>query len=271
MNQELKVYTLKQVEQFCKDYKFCCLEDVNGNQKYNWNGYTAKIQPHFKNCVKRFHSEALPAGYYNFCFTNSVRTTGTPDKFLVCKGDRNKIHLPALQDREEKTFTPQSLLTMDKALEYITEISTLKVENQLLIAENDRLRERNEVLEGWYEAEGGENLSESKGSDVLTYLKDQAPTFLSAVDRFFENKEKDRELEYFKINKGIATGGKKKREIKKIELGSDAHLNLIRHYYKNSDEDKLNDALDKLEDHDLDKYNAICKELNITDEEETND
>ena len=275
MSQQIETYTLKQIQDFAKEYKFCSLTDVNGHQKMNWNGYSTPMKEHFPKCLKRLDSVALPKGYYYFCFSNSMKKTGDPDRFLVCKGDPSdkSIIIHPNGNNLQNNFQIENALTMEQALKYITEISELKVSNSILERENKELKDRNEVLEGWFASEEDEDglndddKKNSTGENILTYLKDSKPEFVALFDRFFEDKEKTRQLEYAKLN-----GGKKadeqKRIIKKFEVGSEAHLKLIRAFYKSGDDDKLNKELDKLEGEKPEIYSEICKESNITDDGE---
>lgn len=275
MSQQIETYTLKQIGEFAKEYKFCSLTDVNGHQKMNWNGYSTPMKEHYQKCLKRFDSVALPKGYYYFCFSNSMKKTNDPDRFLVCKGSPDETPVIINNHNGLRNNIPvENALTMTAALSYIEQISDLKSQLQIVTSERDKLQQENEVLNAYFDAEDNDedSLSDSPKdpiSNIGKFLQDSKPEFLAVFDRFMTNKEKDRELEYAKLKakNGSGSGGSQKNgSVKQMEVGSKAHLALIRNYCTSGQDDKMNEELDKLEAHDKNLYDQICNELNITEE-----
>lgn len=275
--QLVKVHTQKEIEDIAKNYKLCTVEDMNGKKVTSWNTIKKPIKDHLKECFKRLELDIYPQGYYNICFAQAVRyQKDHNDKYIYCKGtppkefpqQNNFSHLSNTTNKNE-------LLSVTSALAYITEIAELKTEKNRLEMELKNLKEENVALEAElaeYEREEESGLSEKKGSDTMEFLKDQAPTIMATIDRFFEFQDKKLNLEEKKLNIGKTLNKDPvKRSIKKFEIGSDEHLNYIRLCHKQEKEEQMNKELDKLEAQAPEKYELICNELNLFEDETNND
>lgn len=272
--QIVKQYTLKDLEKFLNDYKNVRFEDLNGKAFINWNNHHKDIKTHFKDCIKRFNAEIIPDGFYYFCFSTATRNNKQSDKYLVSKGK------PPAETPQQ--ITPQflnnsgqsknDLISVSAALDYISQIAELKNKVFTLETENKLLKDENAVLNAELEsAENDENLSEKEPAGVMEYIKETAPQLIMLADRYFEQQDKKIELERMRLNTGqsAAATPNKKRVIKKLETGSEEHLNFIRMLAANDKDEQLNIELDKLEQANPEKYAQICTELNIdTNEQE---
>lgn len=278
MTQILKEYTVKEIEKILPDYKLVKIEDLNGREIVNYNNPITDIKKHFAHCVKRFNSELIPDDYYYFCLSLTARKAKDPDKFLVKKGNPQ-------QDQPTKPIqqvqTKNDLISINAALDYITQIANLKNDIVRLELENKQLRqecaELSEEIEELEEKNGG--LSETKPNDTLEYLKETSPAIMALADRFFTMQDKKLDLENKKIDLGIKTQQptqekqnvkRAKPNVKQFETGSEEHLKYIRFLYNNEKPEQLEKELDKLEASHPEQYEIICTELNLF-EDETND
>ena len=272
--QILKEYSQRELENLCKDYKYVGVQDVNGNKIQPFNQYGVNVKDHLKKCFKRMESEAVPVGYYYFCFSNSPRQSQNPDKFIFKKGN---VSQDMLSDNSKHFFvqngnTKQDLLSVQSALGYITQIAELKTENNRLAMENKALIDENTVLKAELEeaersAEAEEGLSDKGGMNgVGEFLKDQSPALMGIAERFFDLQEK--KLDYLTkrdLSRPKQNPASKKR-ILKMEIGSEQHLDLIRKLYNAGNDEKMNKELDKLEEKNPEAYQAILTELNLNEE-----
>lgn len=273
MNKILKVHTLKEIKEIAKDYKFCTVEDINGKSIISWNRHDKKISIHLLECIRRINAQIIPDGYYNFLFTTSMGRVNDPDKYLICKG-KPIIETPVLQNNAPQTNNQNKndIISVEKALNYISENAKLDAKVEVLTAENLRLKEEIEVLKAELDASEAENetaLSEATPptqTDTLSYLKEIAPTFLGMADKYFQQKDRSLDLE----EKKLSTQQVKKQTFKRpviLEVGSEAHINLIKDLYSKGNESAMNNELNKLEIKDIEKYNSICNELNLFEDE----
>lgn len=273
--QILKEYSLEQIKSLAKNYLHCKIEDVNGRSVTSWNSIKMPIDKHLKECINRFTGETVEDGYYYFLMSRAARYNKDADKYLVKKG--NPTTEPA--HHQETHTSKNDLLSVTSALNYITQIAELKTENNRLILELQHAKDENAVLSAEleeYEREEADGLNDNKASDTVSYLKETAPTFLAAMDKYFELQDRKLNLEEKKIEKGFFSKPnaqpkqRVRREIKKFELGSDEHLNYIRLLYNNNQEEQMNKEIDKLETAHPEKYELICNELNLFSDDENN-
>lgn len=281
MSQILKEYTVKDIEKFLPDYRLIKIEDVNGREIVNYNNPSTDIKKHFAHALKRFNSDLIPDDYYYFCLSLTARKAKDPDKFLVKKGNPT-------QDQPNKSIqqpqtTKNDLITVSAALDYITQIANLKNDVTRLELENKQLREECAELSAELEEmeEKGEGLSENKANSTVEYLKETAPGLMAIADRFFEIQDKKLSLENRKLDLGYkptesTTDEKQKQKVKRtkpavktFETGSEQHLSYIRLLYNNDKNEQLNKELDKLEQQAPEQYEAICNELNLFEDETT--
>lgn len=286
MTQILKEYTIKDIEKYLPNYRLIKIEDVNGREIVNYNNPSTDIKKHFQQALKRFNSDLIPDDYYYFCLSLTARKAKDPDKFLVKKGNPQ-------QDQPTKNIQPvqtkNDLISINAALDYITQIANLKNDVTRLELENKQLKEECAELSAELEeleAEKGEGLSENKNNSTVDYLKETAPTVLASLDRYFELQERKIQLEEKKIEKGIFTPSQqsqtkpgtqkqtvKRKPIQKLtfEIGSPEHLNYVRLLYNSNREEELNKELDKLEQQTPAEYEIICNELNLFEDETTDE
>lgn len=272
--QIVKVHTQKEIEDIAKNYKLCTIEDMNGKKITSWNTIKKPIKEHLKSCFARLELNIYPNGYYNICFAQAVRyQKDHNDKYIYCKGKVPSEPPQNFNHSNNAMNNKNDLLSVQSALGYITQIAELKTENNRLEMELKNAKEEIVVLEAEiaeYERED-EGLSDTKQSDTMQFLKDQAPQIMGVVDRFFELQDKKLSLEDKKLSLSKPTNKDPvKRTIKKFEIGSDEHLNYIRLLFKGEKEDQMNKELDKLELQAPDKYEIICNELNLFENENDN-
>lgn len=270
--QILKEYSKKEIEDLAKEYKLVAVFDTNDKRIKGYNNYQKPIKEHLAECFKRLSSPAVADGYYYFCFTTTPAHTKEPDKYLYLKGQANPQALSEMNN--QPTQSKNDLISVQSALNYITEIANLKVQVSTLEMEVKRLKEENAELAAELETSEEEGLSQEKPSDTLTYLKESAPAFLAIAERYFniEEKKLDHQIKT-QQSAPIQQQPIKKRVIKKFEFapGSEQHLNLIRSYYKAENETALNIELDKLETANPEVYKQIITELNLVEDENSNE
>lgn len=275
MSEIMKEYTLKEITDLSKNYSLVCIQNGNGKKLVSWTPSTKKISVHIKECIDRIQLEIYPDGFYFFCMAqNRNGTKDNYDKYLYKKGNpqTETLHHP-INDHKTPNGT-ENILSITSALGYIQKIAELTTEVNSLKAEVTRLKDENAVLDAELEQAENEGLSDNnKQGEVLSYLKETSPTILGALDRFFELQDKKLGLEERKLNK---FGTLKKVEIKRpakrpdVVTGSDDHLNLIRKLYADKNEPLLNRELDILEKESPEKYENICIELNLFEDESGN-
>lgn len=271
MSEIMKEYTFKEITDLSKNYSLVCIQNDKGKKLVSWTPSTKKIATHVKECIDRIQLEIYPEGFYFFCFAqNRNGTKDNYDKYLYKKGNPKPetLHHPVQTNNNNS----QDILSVSSALGYIQKIADLNAEVSTLKMEIQRLKDENAVLDAELEQAENEGLSDNnKPGELLEYAKETTPTLLSALDRYFELQEKKLGLEEKKITK-IGTLKKiEKRPVKRPDVvtGSDEHLNLIRKLYENKNEILLNKELDILEKADPDKYEKICIELNLFEEDES--
>lgn len=281
MTQILKEYSIKEIEKFLPDYRLIKIEDVNGREIVNYNNPSTDIKKHWQHALKRFNSDLIPDDYYYICLSLTARKAKDPDKFLVKKGNPT-------QDQPNKSIqqpqtTKNDLITVNAALDYITQIANLKTEIVRLEFENKKLKEECAELSAEIEEleEKGDGLSENKANSTVEYLKETSPALMALADRFFEMQDKKFNLENRKLDLGYRPTQEKKDErtkqevkrpkpsVKTFETGSEQHLQYIRLLYNNDKAEQLNKELDKLEQQAPEQYEAICNELNLFEDETT--
>lgn len=274
----VKVHTLKEIQDIAKNYKLCTIEDMNGKKITTWNNIKKPVKEHLADCLSRLKLDIYPNGYYQVCFAQAVRfQKDHSEKYIICKGTppSEPPQYNPQQNKNGMNDNKNDLLSVTSALNYITQIAELKTENNRLTMENKQLKDEIAVLEAdleEYEREDG--LAEgNKTTDTMQFLKEQGPTLMNALDRYFELQDKKLVLEEKKIDKGLISNPKKnvvRREVKKFEPGSVDHLNYIRLLYKEQKEDLMNKEIDKLELLAPEQYQAICTELNLFEDENEN-
>lgn len=274
----VKVHTLKEIQDIAKNYKLCTIEDMNGKKITTWNNIKKPVKEHLADCLSRLKLDIYPNGYYQVCFAQAVRfQKDHSEKYIICKGTppSEPPQYNPQQNKNGMNDNKNDLLSVTSALNYITQIAELKTENNRLTMENKQLKDEIAVLEAELEEyEREEGLAEgNKTTDTMQFLKEQGPTLMNALDRYFELQDKKLVLEEKKIDKGLISNPKKniiRREVKKFEPGSVDHLNYIRLLYKEQKEDLMNKEIDKLELLAPEQYQAICTELNLFEDENEN-
>lgn len=273
--QIVKVHTQKEIEDIAKNYKLCTIEDMNGKKVTTWNSIKKPIKDHLRDCFKRLELNIYPNGYYNICFAQAVRfQKDHNDKYIYCKGKApSEPPQQHFSNNSNNAMNKNDLLSVQSALGYITQIAELTTEKNRLEMELRNAKEEIVVLEAElaeYERDD-EGLSDKKQSDTMQFLKDQAPQIMGVFDRYFELQDKKLSIEDKKLTLGKTPNKDPvKRTIKKFEIGSDEHLNYIRLLFKQEKEDQMNKELDKLELQTPDKYEIICNELNLFENENDN-
>lgn len=258
----MKVYSIAQLKKIAKDqgYKTACLETSQGDKAlgYNQQGKTDVLKQ-LQAIEKRLEAEILPNGNYYVCLAHNIPRQKNPDKYLIQKGE----NIPLTENTSviHSQPTPE-VLTWSEALKLHQELAQLREENNTLKKEKTALELRISELENEeLEEEGGPlPVVDSLGN----FLKEQSPTILGALDKYFETKNRALDIEEKKIGL-IQSKAPQARRTVKFEPGSPHHLTLIEHYYNKGMNDKLNEELDKLEAHSPEKYKEVMTKLNIAE------
>ena len=275
--QIVKTYDIKQIGEFIPNYKFCKIEDLNGKILLSWNQPAKKISEHWKDCVKRLNSAPIPEGFYNIFCCNSLKSLKHADVFIVKKGDPQPEESQNLKDHQNFMQIPNSkndLISVSQALNYITEIANLKVTVQTQEAEIKRLKDEITVLEAELSELDREALSDpapGTESNVVSYLKETAPTLMALADRYFSQQDKKLEIEKLKAEKTARPKLVKKIVINKkptYETGSPEHIQFIENLADQGNEEALNDELDKLQTYNPELYANTLNKLNLSEEDE---
>lgn len=267
--EQLKEYTLKDVEQRIDNYRLIKMVDFNENEVFPFNQPTLSAKDQFKRITKRFNSDMIPDGYYFIYCCISTRRSKNPDKFLIKKGNPQQPTDKTVTIQRPNELSKNEIISVTAALDYITQIATLKNEITRLELENKQLKEEcAELSSELEELQDGEGLSEDKSANTVTeYLKETAPTLIALADRYFNLQEKKIQLE---ANKQTFKRIAPKKPINKetLKIGSAEHIELIKKLYNESNTEALDKELDKLEQQNPEQYEILCNELNLFFEDE---
>jgi hypothetical protein len=260
----MQTYTLAELKKLIKeqDYKTAALEDLQGTRLLGFNTLkTCDINEQLNKIEKRIKSVTIPNGYLNVCMAINPSHQRNPDKFIIVKGNLSEAApLPSQAPQ-------QIIIEKEKSAEVLTWGEALKLHAELaaLREENKALRDKIEI----YEDEESENLSEAapgNNINLLSFLKEQSPVFISLADRYFNLEEKKIDLQKSKLD--LQSLQKTKAQPKQITPGSREHLILIETYFNNGNEEALNKELAKLEACDKDLFNKVTERLNQQSEAE---
>lgn len=259
----MQTYTIQEVKKLIKeqDYKTAALENLQGDRLLGFNTLkTCDIHEQLNKIEKRIKSPTIPNGYLNICLAINPSHQKNPDKFIIVKGNLSEAApLPSQAPQ-------QIIIEKEKSAEVLTWTEALKLHAELaaLREENKALKDKIEA----YEDEENEALSEGppgENLNLLSFLKEQSPVFISMADRFFNLEEKKLDLESKKLD--LQSLHKTKTQPKQISPGSREHLILIETYFNNGNEEALNKELEKLEKVDKDLFNKVTERLNQQSEE----
>lgn len=262
----MQAYSLKELDKICKEngFKFACLEDAYGERLITFNGANSDVTKRMAEIKRRLENDITPSGIYYVLFANNIREKAKPQKFAYAKGDVSKQNTNG--QNVIQLVKSEQVLSWDSALKYMQEIQELKSANAQLLTTNGYLQQRIDELEAdLEELDKGSALEDGNQNGLLTFLKDSAPTLVSALDRYFDLEEKKLNVQ---SNKPIIQQGAQQNTRKLMKIGSQEHLDLIEKLYKEQNEVALNVQLDKLEAANPDLYKQVCQTLNISENDE---
>jgi len=260
----MKTYSITQLKKLAKEqgYKFAALEDSTGKRIQAFNRPTIKIDSHLNTILKRLTSEIYDDGIYTVCCSRAINGMADSDKYNIVKGKLKAENMPittqVIDVKSNDVLTWESALKMQQTISDLkAEVQQLKFENNLLQSEIDAVNESDNLSEG-----AAQNGAELK-SGAQTFLSETLPSLLPILDRYFDSEDKKTQLRLLELQKT------KRPQIVKREIvtGSQEHLNIIEHYFKTNQEDKLNIQLDKLEKANPNLYNEVLKKLGLDEEE----
>lgn len=270
-----KIYTWKQLQEICtkQGYKLARLENYQGETMTPYNKIKTPLTKQFTVMRTRLNNEILPDGIYYVCLAHTINRSHRPDRYAIQKG--KIINTPALNDHNQQhqfQLKPESLLTSEKAIELLTEISTLKAKVSALELENSYLQQELDDME---QGKGLEEGVTSKG-EMFSFLKENAPALVGGISEWLklENRKVDLEEKKLKIK------SKPKPQFQRITPGSQAHIALIEMYDKKGDDEKLEREIEKIKTVNAELYQQLIdkyfepensNENNNEEEEETNE
>lgn len=268
--EQLKEYSIKDVEQRIENYRLVKMVDFNENEVYPFNQPTLSAKDQLKRIIKRFNSDMIPDGYYFIYCCINTRRSKNPDKFLIKKGNPQQPENKTVTINKPNELSKNEIISVTAALDYITQIANLKNEITRLELENKTLKEECAELSAELEElqdNDGLNDNQTTGNSVTEYLKETAPTLIALADRYFNLQEKKIQLE---ANKQTFKRIAPKKPINKetLKIGSAEHIELIKKLYNESNTEALDKELDKLEQQNPEQYEILCNELNLFFEDE---
>lgn len=271
----MKTFTFAQLRKLCKDqdYKMAALQGPQGDRIVPFNQYKkngSNLEGQFKIMETRLKADHNPDGVYFVLLAYNIKSAQNPQSFAITKG---KVSPEDLAESEKKSLpvTPaiivpdNKVLSWEGALKYQQDISDLKTENARLQMELNQANLRIEELES------EEELSDEAPAqnNVLSFLKDALPNFMPLADKYFETENRKLDLKEMEL-RTKTNGQKAPKQVRRKEIipASQEHLNLIEHYFKQDNEERLNQELDKLEQANPEIYRAVMERLGIGLEEE---
>lgn len=266
----MKVYTINDIKKIINEqgYKIVCLEDKNGSKLISFNQIKVTPIKHLERIVTRLKSEVLDDGYYFVCCAYSIVTAKQMDKFAVCKGSA-----PTASNETSLNIKPQivhqstDVLSYESALKYQQEISDLRVENKILANSNEQLLIKVAQLES--ELTESEGLAESGSStnNLMKFLGDALPSVAPILDRYFDIEAKKLDLKQMQLNH-VKNSSSKEKVFKKIEVGTQEHLNFIENLYNQNKSDLLDLELEKLKEFNPELFKNVLENLGLEEEQE---
>lgn len=266
-----KFYDFKKLLPIIKQqkYKMIALENSSGERVYNYNTIKTRAETQLRNIETRLGSEIMPEGCYYVCCALSINKTHTPDRYAIAKGN---VPEESIQTRQEPIVVhtkAEQVLSWEQALELHKELAELKSENQILKNENEILSKLVEEYEAELDEEE-DDLEEGEENDALggtvKFLKEQAPVIKTGIEEWFKIKNRELDLKEKEITGKPSQSSSNKSSSSRrvpIEPGSDEHLALIDYYCKSENDEKLDAELDKLQEFSQEKYEEVCKKLNL--------
>lgn len=266
----MKTYSINQLKKLSKEqgYKLAALENQQGKRLQAFNKLTTKVDTQLNTIATRLSSEIYEDGIYCILLSRTINGMTDADRYNIIKGELKPNHIelketPIIHAKAEEVLTWASALSMQQQISNLTaEVKQLKFENNLLQSQLDALEEddSDNLSQGT-----NSNLNEITKSPTLSFLSETIPSLLPIIDKYFEQEDKKLQLKELEL-KAKKTPLNPIR--KPIEVGTQAHLNIIEHYYTTNQDDKLSRELDKLEKFNNALYLEVCKKLNIDIEEE---
>ena len=265
----MKTYSNNQLKKLIKEqgYKLAALENQQGKRLQAFNKLITKCETQLNTIAQRLQSEIYEDGIYCILLSRTINGMQDADRYNIIKGELKPEHIelkepPIIHTKAEEVLTWSSALQMQQQISNLTaEVKQLKFENNLLQSQLDAMDEEEDNLS----ENTNSNLNEITKSPTLSFLSETIPSLLPIVDKYFEQEERKLKLKELELQmkKAPATPIRKP-----IQIGSQNHLNIIEHYFKTNQDDKLSKELDKLEQFNFALYQEVCKKLNIEIEEE---
>lgn len=267
----MKTYSIPQLKKLSKEqgYKLAALENATGKRLQSFNKLTTKIDTQLSTIQSRLQSEIYEDGIYTILLSRTINNMQDPDRYQIVKGvlkpeDIKVTISEAVIPKAHEVLTWEGALKMQQEIADLRgQVQQLKFENNLLQSELDSIDENDNLSEG-----NQSNPTELK-SGTQTFLSETLPSLLPILDKYFEQEDKKLDLKKMELAARTKTRSQAQPIRKPIQVGSQEHLNIIEHYYKTKQEDKLDKELDRLEAANEPLYIEVCKNLGIiTDEEE---
>lgn len=254
----MKVYTFTELKAIAKDqgYQTAALDNTNGERLLSFNTVKTKdVNQQLAAIEKRLKAEIFPDGFYNVLFALSPHKQKNADVYIIRKGkaEKESLNEPAPPPTVIIEKKEPNVLSWEQALILHKELADLRAENQ-------SLKEKIEDLETQLDEEP-EQTSLSDSNSFGSLLKEHAPTLMAIADKFFSLEERKISVEEKKLDLRNANPFTKQQP-KQIVIGSKEHLALIEMHYKNGNEEKMNNELNKLKDVNEDLYNSVCEKIN---------
>lgn len=260
----MKIFDLSDIIRIGKEQGFvhACLVDRNEVKIVPFNKNTVSLDMQFKKIKKRFESDLCQDGEYFVLMSESLRNTNSPNRFSIYKGDPQKKEVQII------TTPSQDVLSWNSALQMMQEISELKATNLFLTQQVESLKKDLAELEAEIEASeaieaesGGGLLGEAKKA-TSGFLNDNGPMLIQLIDKHFSLKEREISLKEKQASAPApvqSTGSKRN-----MQVGSEAHLAIIKRLHSEANETELNKHLDLLEAKNKPLHDKLCSELGIT-------
>ena len=202
---EDEIYTIDQIREIHEQqkYKFIGLNDIKGKEVIKQNA--AKVTPLDKLDVieTRLKAPRFKDGYYIvYCKHHHA---GQPDNYTIVKGDVKTLKeeppaptIPPLPIKQDEVLSYDAALKMHREISDLTNTVGM-LERELAIAKDD-LEEAYDLIDEYEDDEG--SLGED-ASSIGTVIKETVTALIPVLDRHFDLKEGQLQIEKGKLLKEL--------------------------------------------------------------------